>query len=50
MWFMKNFLEGKPTLNQATTITMHDYIKLFMNTVSPKMLFSKLYHHTIERK
>lgn len=37
---MKNSLEGKPTLNQATSITIYDYIKLFMNTVGPKMLYS----------
>lgn len=48
---MENLLEGKQTLNQATSIATHDSIKLFMNTVSPKMLIcSKLYHHTIEKK
>lgn len=47
---MTNLLEGKQTFNQATSIVRHDYIKLFMNTVSPKMLYSTNYIITLLRK
>lgn len=47
---MENLLEGKQTLNQATSIAIHDSIKLFMNTVSPKMLYAANYIITLSRK
>lgn len=46
---MTNLLEGKQTCNQATSIAIHDYIKLYKHSKSKNAISSKVYH-TIEKK